>query len=71
MRNRLLQASSGGRRHGVAQEELALLARLIPWRWRAWSQPAKLSAGHELTGLKMNLTVSPQPTSFFSPLHHL
>jgi hypothetical protein len=36
---------------GVAEEELALVGRLISWRWRAWLQPASLSAGHGFSGL--------------------
>ena len=38
---------------GVAEEEIAIVGRLICWRWRAWSQPApirifrKCEAAHE------------------------
>ena len=35
---------------GVAEEERARVGRLMSWRWRAWNQPASLSAGHGLSG---------------------
>ena len=30
--------------------EIALMGRLISWRWRAWLQPGELSAGLESRG---------------------
>jgi hypothetical protein len=44
-KERLVGRSAAAAVVGVAEEVRALVDRLISWRWRAWPQPAKLSAG--------------------------
>ncbi len=45
-----MSQSAAGAAVGVAEAEIALVGRLTFWRWRAWIQPASLSAGHGLSG---------------------